>query len=652
MILSLAAILCLSSEVLSVSLVKESLSSYSLATCNDGTPGAYFHTQNSSSVSSGKFLIFLPNGGDCSSVKECEQRCSSGSQCTAPKSQLLLKDDAGIWGPGKDNPFADYFKVSVHYCSSDSFSGTRGASKATGDLVFHGKHILLATLKDLVKRFKLARGGQLVLAGSGSGARGVGLQCDYVREALKAISPGMDVRCLMDGGDLVPWWVTTPSQQCQGTNINRLEDEKFLWGRDDDSSCLAQNENTSNSTDLAHRCGVSSRYWTSLSTPSLLISPQLDAQLFHSNPCAPESSDPAYSTYELAWRRGVVALAETITARVQPEASPLSLFVPSCSSPLLSSSLALEAPLVGLQQQVSLGQVIRTFLKGEYLQAVDPVGAENSLCPAPTSSAPLVTSGCSSLAGCQGRPYSGRTLRRLHPPSYLYPSHYRRSCVLDPWGRSCGARRNQGHISQAKAGVSRKKSLWRKFYMLQHLRQVYKKWKASYAREYHSIPRVPAIKKPVLPVRRPLNPLLTADHDYYDYDYPSLGDYSDYYGLDYGGSDFLDVLGCPGDCSSVGKEAEEVLSDEALAELLGGGCGSSCGNFFDRIVKAARSRKKSSNNGQTQQKLEEEELEDENELTKSLLETELDYEDFETFDGEESIKLVRKPNKSKKSSSR
>ena len=110
----------------------------------------------------------------------------------------------------------------------------------------------------------------------------------------------------------------------------------------------------------------------------------------------------------------------------------------------------------------------------------------------------------------------------------------------------------------------------------------------------------------------------------------------------------MDVLGCPGDCGSVGKGGKEVLSDEALAELLGGGCGGECGNFFARIVKAARSKK----NKQTQQKEDINELEDgnESELNRFLSQTELDHEDFETFDAEKSIKLVQKLDVSEKSS--
>ena len=43
--------------------------------------------------------------------------------CTTPEDSTLEKDD-GFWSINpNENPFADYFKVYIHYCSSDDFSG-------------------------------------------------------------------------------------------------------------------------------------------------------------------------------------------------------------------------------------------------------------------------------------------------------------------------------------------------------------------------------------------------------------------------------------------------------------------------------------------------------------------------------------------------
>jgi len=674
-------------ETYAVTLLRRNLTDYSLAKCNDGSPAAYFY-QEDTRRSSDKVLVYLPGGGDCSSIEECQERCSmTSSLCSRPTSDVMEMPNSGIWHSDINiNPLADFFKVSLHYCSSDSFAGSRGGSKSTENLFFHGKHILTASLQDLIKRFGLADARQVVLAGSGSGARGVGLNCDFVSEAFRALSPDTDVRCLMDGGDFTPWWVTTEEEKCKGENFNRLEGEKFLWGRKDDESCLELTENKSNSTELAHKCGVLSRYWPTISTPSMLIAPQLDPNLFHANPCAPDSDDPEYSSYELAWRRGMVALSESLTARTQTAASKLSLFVPSCSSPsstYLSSSTEMEVPLVRGNRNVTLANTLASWLRGGYLQAVEPVGRENSKCPSPISSAPLTgAAGCSSLLSCKGKGlYRTGTTRRLHPPSYLYPRGYGRSCSLDPWYSGC-SRRHQAAVS----GASGRGKLWQKYYMLQYLRQLYKKWKSAYAREYHG---TLAGRKPLVPVTRPvpvpvpvpvkesfsglgpIGPALgSVDFDYLDYDY--LGDYADYYNPGFG----TGLLEGAGTCGTCGGPVEKGLSESFLTDVLGEGCGGSCDNFLARIVKAVQVKKnrrnrKQSGGGNVIQKTQiikkeadkkiKVEEEDEEDFLKFFSEANLDYEDFgplssqvETFEGEavKPIKLREKPPQSDKSDAR
>ena len=108
----------------------------------------------------------------------------------------MLELSEGIWSEAEDNPFSDHFKVYIHSCSNDDFSGgatntltikytrnlgTRSASRLTSDLYFHGHHILTSVLQDLVATFGINKADSVVLAGSGSGARGVGYNCDFVR---------------------------------------------------------------------------------------------------------------------------------------------------------------------------------------------------------------------------------------------------------------------------------------------------------------------------------------------------------------------------------------------------------------------------------------------------------------------------------------
>ena len=143
-------------------------------------------------------------------------------------------------------------------CSSDEFSGTRGKSSTTGELVFHGRHIFSSVLRDLVANYGLDRAKEIILVGSGSGARGAARNCDFLSEAISTVSSSAKVRCVLDGVDLVPYWVNSPACFEDGRFVEE-EAEKFLWGRADDKSCLEDNKDRMNSTELAKQCGTFSR---------------------------------------------------------------------------------------------------------------------------------------------------------------------------------------------------------------------------------------------------------------------------------------------------------------------------------------------------------------------------------------------------------
>ena len=53
-------------------------------------------------------------------------RCSATSPdrqtCTGP-GHTVLELSEGIWSEAEDNPFSDHFKVYIHSCSNDDFSG-------------------------------------------------------------------------------------------------------------------------------------------------------------------------------------------------------------------------------------------------------------------------------------------------------------------------------------------------------------------------------------------------------------------------------------------------------------------------------------------------------------------------------------------------
>lgn len=53
-------------------------------------------------------------------------RCSVSSPdrqtCTGP-TETVLELSEGIWSEAGDNPYTDHFKVYIHSCSNDDFSG-------------------------------------------------------------------------------------------------------------------------------------------------------------------------------------------------------------------------------------------------------------------------------------------------------------------------------------------------------------------------------------------------------------------------------------------------------------------------------------------------------------------------------------------------
>jgi len=539
-------------------LLKRELQDYDLAKCNDGTPAAYFHDQDVRSAGS-RVLIYLPDGGDCSTVEECNKRCERGSaeraMCTSPEDSVLEKSE-GLWSNNpEENPFADYFKVYVHYCSSDDFSGTRGASKSTGNLFFHGKHIVTSVLQDLVATFGIDRAESVILVGSGNGARGVGYNCDFVRQSINAVNPSTDVRCVADAPDFVPWWVRTEFDSCQDKDYHELEVEKFLWGREGDESCDEENEDLVNSTELAHKCGVWSRYWQYIETPFFVIGSQYDPIYFENNLCGPSKDDPQYANYQLSWRRGMIALFQAMLAK-RPN---LGLFIPNCDSHmLLSGSLTsaywskLEVPLLDSTGKSSLMNMLGSWRDSEYKQAIDAVNSKNEQCisPAPQVSgcgkltgccgiSPAAQKfGCNRLGGCGGRPLfpAGITveakkayIRRLRPPISLFPAQFdqQRRCGLDPYyggcgnfGGSCGSGGCGVGLSGVGVGAvgtgggiipesaipatGRRGRLWRRYYYLQYLKLLYNRYKNEYAREYYYGSRLTgtypsAVSHPVFP---------------------------------------------------------------------------------------------------------------------------------------------------------
>merc|ERR1711981_1223344 len=219
-------------------------------------------------------------------------------------------------------------------------------------------------------------------------------------------------------------------------------------------------------------------------------------------------------------------------------------------------------------------------------------------------------------------------------------------------------------------GGSRRERLWQKVQVLNHLRQLYKKYKNAYVEEYHGIGEGPIIHTPVVRptivrpevitpvverptvvrptvvrptvvrpnvvrpnvvrptvvrpsvVRRPVQgipPVLTPD---YDYDYSDY-DYSDYPAYDY--YDYIDAGnvgvcsgGCGGCANGCGPALGGVGCTGKCAKVNPCGVAGCQGNLFARIVKAAREKRRQKGRRGGLLK----------ELVEALERENIDYEDF------------------------
>ena len=225
----------------------------------------------------------------------------------------------------------------------------------------------------------------------GSGSRAAARNCDFLSKAIASVNPSADVKCILDGIDLVPYWVTDPL--CHEQLAAQEEAKKFLWGREDDEKCIKDNKDSLNSTELALACGTYSRYWKHIDTPVFFTANQLDTKLFSERTCGITSSHEDYSDYTIGWRQGVLALAEAMSE----DKADNGWFIPNCDEmpALLNSANAdmrrtVRVPMLeNLETKVNVLQTINNWLTiGSKHQAIDAFGVPNGVCSA-TKSLPL-----------------------------------------------------------------------------------------------------------------------------------------------------------------------------------------------------------------------------------------------------------------------
>lgn len=205
------------------------LKRYPLATCLDGSPGAFYFWKATSAPSQQKWVIHHVGGGWCSTdvpdtqmttVDSCYHRSATSLGSSAP-SFYPRNASVGwtIWGydqsmiadPAQNPLMHDWNKVALVYCDGGSFSGRNSTPTQTKDrtLHFHGSYIREAVMGTLLDEYGLKSATDVVITGASAGGLSTYLHVDQWRHAIpeSAFLVG-----LADGGFFLDWSLTKPAQ--------------------------------------------------------------------------------------------------------------------------------------------------------------------------------------------------------------------------------------------------------------------------------------------------------------------------------------------------------------------------------------------------------------------------------------------------------
>ncbi len=276
------------------------------AVCNDGSGAVYYIRPGSD-----RWVVYLEGGSHCNSFGTCRDRWCDGidaydrrdmSNVGAPATLPL----AGLLSSSAANTFSTWTAVYVHYCSSDVWSGSRGApvllrdTSDTGQasdytIRWEGRSILDAVVAELLATNRRPELSALppaasittfLLAGGSAGGMGATQAVDDVAVSVRAASPAADVRLATFGavspgvhGAFDPWRVATfaPIEE----HLRRLMGEGALseetygprhYAARLDASCVANNPyNSWICADIGHVLSHS------LSTPFFIVQDQIDS---------------------------------------------------------------------------------------------------------------------------------------------------------------------------------------------------------------------------------------------------------------------------------------------------------------------------------------------------------------------------------------
>ena len=230
-----------------------------------------------------------------------------------------------------EDPWLDHWHVYIHYCSSDTWAGTRAASQHTGGFTFHGRHILAAVLRSLAEHHGLLTASSVVLTGTSAGAQGAVLNCDLVAARLQEAATNntdMEVRCVANAPEFYPPEVHTAG--CRTRQPDYQDNLTSFWGRQMDESCLqfAAENGVDSAGEL---CGVTANFVPFVSTPLVVLSSHEDTAFTAGFGCAPAYSSPEYGQFRAEWMAAHSGLVTDLMAD-WPE---IAFYAPNCRGHVL-----------------------------------------------------------------------------------------------------------------------------------------------------------------------------------------------------------------------------------------------------------------------------------------------------------------------------
>eukprot|EP00039_Didymoeca_costata_P023992 m.8921 g.8921 ORF g.8921 m.8921 type:complete len:400 (+) comp3973_c0_seq1:26-1225(+) len=184
--------------------------------CLDGSPAGYYLKEKKQSRG---WVIYLQGGGLCLKKEDCERRVH-GNLGSSKNWSLTHVDNANVLSDNHDNPFMNFSKVYVPYCSGDTYTGTSAHNLWLGGLHTCGHNILNVLIDQLFKTtssFKHAT--HLLFSGGSAGGIGVFHNADFITDKIKSLKMNTTVKAAPQGGYYFPKGIFQYNMYAKGKRI-------------------------------------------------------------------------------------------------------------------------------------------------------------------------------------------------------------------------------------------------------------------------------------------------------------------------------------------------------------------------------------------------------------------------------------------------